>query len=123
MRDDLRDSRADRAQALDVGGLLGQIREQMSEPVARDREKPSVVGDAQEHLRDGERDQLAVADLRRTSGAGARRQREEEVIDAHIKSDDEGVEVGVHAASVVDLAIATPTFGALVMTARSESTV
>jgi hypothetical protein len=78
---------------------------------------------AQEHLRDRQTDQLAVADLRRPSGPRARRQGEQEVIDTHVKSDDEGVEVGEHAASVVDVAIATPTFGALVMTPRSESTI
>ena len=43
--------------------------------------------------------------------------------DPHVKSDHEGVEVGVHAASEVGVAIATPTFGALVMTPRSESTI
>jgi hypothetical protein len=123
VRDDLRDPGTERTQALVVGGLLGQIREQMREPVARDREKAPVIGDPQEHLRDRERDELAVSDLRRAARPRARRQSEQEVIDAHVKSDDEGVEVGVHAASMVDVAIATPTFGALVMTPRSESTI
>ena len=123
MRDDLRDPRTKGTQALVIGGLLGQIRKQMSEPVAGDREETSVVGDTQEHLRDRQADELAVGDLRRAARPSARRQREQEVIDAHVKSDDEGVEVGVHVASEVDVAIATPTFGALVMTPRSESTI
>src|SRR5215211_2349125 len=111
------------AQALVVGGLLGPVREQMPEPVASDREEPPIVGNAQEHLRDRERDELAIGDLRRSPGAGARRKPQQEVVDPHVKCDDEGVKVGEHAASMVDVAIATPTFGALLMAPRSESTI
>jgi hypothetical protein len=123
VRDDLRDPWRQRAQSLVVGRLFGQVREQMPEPIAGNREEPPVVGDAQKHLRDRQADELAVGDLRWPPGPGTRRQAEQEVVDPYVKCDDEGVEVGEHTASVVDVAIATPTFGALVMTPRSESTI
>jgi hypothetical protein len=54
----------------------------------------------------------------------------QEIVNAHVKCRDEGVEVGVHEASKVDVAISNASFGALVMspcgeTARSntESTI
>jgi hypothetical protein len=67
---------------------------------------------AKQDLGDGQADQLGVAELGppARSHPGA-----EQVIDHDVQCDDEGVEVGVHGASLeVDVASATPTLGALV---------
>jgi hypothetical protein len=66
-------------------------------------------------LADSERDQLRVAQPRRTARTTPRF---EEIIDLDIECDGEGVEGGEHAASLVDVAIATPT-SALSTTAPS----
>lgn len=99
----------------------------MPQTPACEREELAVVGDREKHLRDGERDELAVCDLRWTPRPLPRGQ---EIVNAHVKCRDEGVEVGVHEASKVDVAISNASFGALVMspcghTARSntESTI
>jgi hypothetical protein len=42
----------------------------------------------------------------------------QEVVDEHIKCRDEGVEVGAHEASLVDVAVATSDFGALIVSPR-----
>src|SRR5215207_1016973 len=127
VRDDPRDRGRERAQALVVARLLRQIRKQMPEPVARQREELPVIRQPQEHLRDGQRDELGVGDPRRAAGPLPAWQ---EIVNPHVKCRDEGVEVGEHEASLVDVAIATPPFGALVMTPRttiatnnSESTI
>lgn len=98
----------------------------MAEAPARQRQELAVVGQPEKHLRDGERDELGIADPWPATRPGAGRQ---EIVDPHVKCGDEGVEVGVHGASLVDVAIATPSFGALVMSPRrrvsgnSESTI
>src|SRR5215210_7554950 len=51
----------ERPDALVVARLLGQIGKQMREPVARQREELAIVGQSQQHLRDGDRDELGVA--------------------------------------------------------------
>jgi hypothetical protein len=76
------------------------------EPVARECQELAVVGQPQEHLADSERDQLRVAQPRQTARTTPRL---EEIIDLDIECDGEGVEGGEHAASLVDVAIATPT--------------
>lgn len=70
---------------------------------------------------------LSVGDEGRTSASAPAGQ---EIVDAYVKCDDEGVEVGVHEASMVDVALATPPFGALALSPRavlapvtSESTI
>src|SRR5680860_1162156 len=98
------------AQPLVVAGLLGQIGEQMPEPIARQREELAVVRQPKQDLRDGERDQLSVVDSwwpARPFTSG------QEVIHQHINCREKGVEVGAHEASLVDVAIATPDFGTL----------
>jgi len=114
--DDLADRGRQRTQALVVAGLLGQVGKQVPQPPAREREELAVVGDLQEHLRDCQRDELGVGDPGRAPWPSADRQ---EIVDAHIKCGDEGVKVGEHEASLVDVAIATPSFGALVMSPRA----
>ena len=84
----------------------------MSQAPARRGEELAVVRTAEEHLRDRERDELGIADPRRTARSLAGGQ---EIVDPHVKCGDEGVKVGEHEASLVDVALATPSFGALVM--------
>ena len=95
----------------------------MGEPAAREGKELAVVGDRQEHLRDRQRDELGIGDPGWAARSLPVRQ---EIVNAHVKCRDEGVEVGEHGASLVDVAIATPPFGALVMTPRAtnmESTI
>jgi hypothetical protein len=73
---------------------------------------------AEQHLGNGQTDQLGVAQLGLAAGAGPGA---EQVVDGDVQCDDEGVEIGVHEASQeVDVAFATPTLGALapLVTAR-----
>ena len=58
--------------------------------------------------------------------------RGQKIVNTHVKCRDEGVEVGVHEASKVDVAISNASFGALVMSpcgtslsprSNSESTI
>ena len=85
--------------------------------------QPAPLGaTAEQDLGHGQTDQLGVAEL----GTPARSlARAEQVINHDVECDDEGVEVGVHEASLeVDVAFATPTLGALalVVTARHPRT-
>ena len=89
----------------------------MPEPVLREREELAVVGEPHEHLRDRQRDELRVGDPGRTARPHPLGQ---EIVHAHVKCRDEGVEVGVHEASLVDVASATPPFGVLVMSPSTE---
>ncbi|HYM57425.1 MAG TPA: hypothetical protein VES79_05625, partial [Solirubrobacteraceae bacterium] len=43
----------------------------------------------------------------------------QEIVNPHVKCGDEGVEVGVHEASKVDVAISNASFGALLMSPRA----
>jgi hypothetical protein len=87
------DLRRERAQPTVVARLVDQLREQVAQPPPRQRQELTIVGHAQQDLRDRERDQLAIGQLRRTSGATTGLQ---EVVDLHIECDDEGVEGGEH---------------------------
>jgi hypothetical protein len=78
--DDAGDRRGQRAQALVVAGLLGQIGKHVPKPPARHGQE-LAVGDRQEHLRDGQRDELGIADPRRMTGSAALGQ---EIVDAHV---------------------------------------
>jgi hypothetical protein len=100
------DLRGKRPQPAVVARLVDQHREQMPEPVARERQELAIVRQPQEHLADRERDQLGVAQLRRAARTSPTF---EEIIDLDIKCDSEGVEGGEHEASLVDVAITTPT--------------
>ncbi len=124
--DDARDRRRERPQALVIARLLGQVGEEVAQAPASEGKELAVVGDRQEHLRDGQCNELGVSDLRRPARPSPHGQ---EIIDPHVKCGDEGVKVGEHEASLVDVALATPSFGALVMSPRratrsnSESTI
>src|SRR3954447_20269615 len=89
----------------------------MPKPPSRQGQELAVVADRQEDLRDGQGDELGVGDPRRTAGPTAPGQ---EIVHAHVKCREQSVEVGEHeTTSVVDVAIATPTFGALVKSPRA----
>jgi hypothetical protein len=97
----------------------------MREPITGQRQELAVVGQPQQHLGDRDRDELGIADPRwrpRPTAGG------QEVIHQHINCREKGVEVGAHEASWVDVAIATPDFGAPRATSsqpndNSESTI
>jgi hypothetical protein len=121
-----RPPRRGRADALVVAGLLRQVGEQVAEPPASEGEEPAVVRAVEEHLGDGERDELGIGELRRGPRPTAPGQ---EIVQPDVKCGDEGVEVGAHEASLVDVAVATSGFGALTNLPRttlprnSESTI
>ena len=90
----------------------------MAQPLAGEPQPAAFGVEPEQHLGDGQTDQLGIAELGLATRAmpGA-----EQVVDADVQCRDEGVEVGVHEASLeVDVAFATPTLGALVsvVTAR-----
>lgn len=82
----------------------------MPEPLAREAQKAPLGGAVEEDLRDRQGDELGVGDPRLAARALPARQ---EIVGQHIKSGEKGVEVGEHEASLVDVALATPSFGAL----------
>jgi hypothetical protein len=90
------------------------------EPLVREPQKPPLGMTAQEDLRHRERDELRVFDPWATACTAARGQ---EIVHQHVKCGEQAVEVGEHeATSVVDVAIATPTFDSLANTPRSSLT-
>ena len=80
----------------------------MPEPLARQPQEPPLGMALQQDLRDRERDELGVADPWASACTGPGGQ---EIVHQHVKCGEQVVEVGVHeATSVVDVALATPTF-------------
>ena len=113
MGDDPRDRRGQGAQALVVARLLGQVGEQVPQPPPRERQELPIVGNTQEHLGHRQRDELGIGDPRRMARTTPLGQ---DIVHPHVKCREQSVEVGEHeTTSVVDVAIATPAFGALVM--------
>jgi hypothetical protein len=99
------------AQALVVAGLAGQIREQVAQPVMGEPQPMALRTGAQQHLGDGQTDQLRVAELWR---AARPEPGTNQLVDGDVQCGDEVVETGVHEASLeVDVARATPTLGDL----------
>ena len=94
----------------------------MPKPPPGNLQEPPDVGDSQKHLGHRQGDELGVADERWAPPPAPARQ---EIVDTHVKCGDEGVNVGVHEASMVDVAFATPPFGALTTSppTNSESTI
>lgn len=90
----------------------------MRQPPACEAQKPPLGMAVQQDLRDSERDELGVADPRATPCTGASGQ---EIVHQHVKCDEQAVKVGEHeATSVVDVAIATPTFDSPPTTPRAR---
>jgi hypothetical protein len=108
MPDEQADLRCEPAQTLVVAGLLGEIWEQVRQALAGKAQKSALRMTPKHDLRDRQRDELGVGDLWATACTRPRRQ---EIVRQHVKCGEQAVEVGEHeATSVVDVAIATPTF-------------
>ena len=84
----------------------------MPEPTVREAQEPPLLRAVQQHLRDRQADELSLTDPGPSPGTAAFGQ---EIVSENVKSDEQGVEVGVHEASRVDVALATPNFDTLVM--------
>ena len=81
--------------------------------------KPSLGMTPKHDLRDRQRDELGIGDLRATACTLPRRQ---EIVRQHIKCVEQAVEVGVHeATSVVDVALATPAFDSRATSPRASA--
>ena len=81
----------------------------VAEPALREAQEAPLLGAVEEDLRDGQTDDFCVADPWPTARTAALGQ---EIIGHHIKSREQGVEVGRHTASLVGVALATPDFDA-----------
>jgi hypothetical protein len=110
---DLGDQRGRAAQAAVVGGLAADVGEQVPQPVG-DRSQPAAFGAvAEQDLGHGQAEEFAVGQLGWVARAPAGFQ---QLVDGDVQCDDEVVETGVHEASLeVDVALATPTLGGLVL--------
>jgi hypothetical protein len=118
--DDHADRRRQPPQPLVVAGLLRDVREQVAEPLAREAQEAPLGVAAQVDLRDRERDELRVGELWAPPCTAASRQ---EIVHQHVKCGEQAVKVGAHeATSVVDVAIATPTFDSRVRSPRAVAT-
>jgi hypothetical protein len=82
----------------------------VTESLAGEAQKAPLGRAVEEDLRHRQGDELGVRD----PGLAARALPPwQEIVGQHIKCGEKGVEVGEHGASLVDVALATPSFGAL----------
>ena len=109
-RHELDDLRRQRADALVVAGLTGDVGKEVAEAALGHAQEAALLGTVEEDLRDRQTDDLGVADPRTASTPSAALG--QEIIGEHIKCGEQGVEVGWHAASLVGVAFATPDFDA-----------
>ena len=68
----------------------------MAEPCHREAQEVSLARDVEQDLSDSQADQLGVSDPRAAAGTRPARQ---DFISEHVKCDQEGVEIGGHAAT------------------------
>ena len=98
----------------------------MREPALGQAQEPPLIRTVEHDLSDSKTDELRVARPRAATRSAAARK---EIIHQHVKCDKQGIEVGVHVAPWVDVARATPDFGALSLvppmtqSINSESTI
>src|SRR5580698_356896 len=78
--------------ALEVPGLGGDLREQVTQILGGDREEPPVRRYPHDRLRDAERDDLRICD----APSGVPRPTGQEIVSRDINSSKQQVEVGVH---------------------------
>ena len=84
----------------------------MAQPLVSNAQPAPLGAEAEQDSGDGQADQFGVAEPGRPSRSAARA---EQLVDGDVQCHHQGVEVGVHEASLeVDVASATPTLGALV---------
>jgi hypothetical protein len=79
-----------------VGGLPGQVGEEVAEPSAREAQPAALGVAAEQDLGDGQADQLGVGEARGSARTLPGAQLDEEVVDSDVECHDEGVEFGVH---------------------------
>ena len=92
----------------------------MGQPLAGKAQEPPLGVAVQEDPRNSERDELGVGDLWAPACTLTDRQ---EIVHQHVKCGEQAVKVGVHeATSVVDVAIATPTFDSRLILPRAVTT-
>ncbi len=80
------------AAALPIGGLSGQLWEEVDEVPPCDRREAAVAGDAHARLRHAERDQLGIGDATPCVGSSLW----QKVVSCALDDGAESVEVGVH---------------------------
>lgn len=93
--------------ALPIGGLAGQVWEEVDEAFPCDRQEPAVAGDAHDRLGDAERDQLGIGDATPRVGSSLW----QKVVSCAIDDGAESVEVGVHRGLRADGVLGTVGFG------------
>ncbi len=93
------------AQASVVSGLLGQVGEEVTEPVLGEAQPAALGVEAEQDLGHGQADQLGVGEARRSAGALPDAQPDEEVVDFDVACRDEGVEVVLHTPLLGTLAL------------------
>lgn len=79
----------------------------MAKPAAGEAQEAPLRGAVEEDLGNSERKNAGVVDPRLAARPAPLRQ---EIVGEHIKCDQQSVEVGRHAASLVGVALATPDF-------------
>ena len=85
----------------------------MPKPIAGHRQKPAITRAVQQDLRHRQTDDLRVTRPGRAPNPTPLGQG---IVHQHVKCREQGVEVGVHEASKVDVARATPTSAPLLRT-------
>jgi hypothetical protein len=83
-------------QALVVSGLLGQVGEEVAEPMPREAPPAALGVEPEQDLGHGQADQLGIGEARRPAGTAADAEQDEEVVDGDVPCRDEGVELGLH---------------------------
>ena len=87
----------------------------MAQPAGAEPDPAVLAVAAEQDLGDRQADQLGVRQARLAARMPAAWVGPQQLVDGDVQCDDEGVQVGVHEASLeVDVAVATPTLGTLV---------